>query len=255
MSDRTVAISGRTSLLFSLFRREWQGYFSSPVASVFLIVFLVASGALTFHISGFFERNSADLLAFFNILPWLMLFLMPAIGMRLWAEEWRTGSVEFLLTLPVPVFLTVLAKFLAAWFFAGFALLLTTPLWVTVAWLGQPDHGVILAGYLGSWLMAGGFIAICSCVSAVTRNQVIAFVIGVAICFLFLMSGLPLVQKAFSSWAPIIVLDLLSALSFLTHYGSLVRGAVDLRILLYFGSLILLCLYLNTAILEYRRGR
>jgi ABC-2 type transport system permease protein len=166
-----------------LFRRELASYFATPLAYVFILIFLVLASAFTFYLGGFYERGQADLAPFFNFLPWLYLFLIPAISMRLWAEERRSGSIELLLTQPITLWQAVLGKFLAAWAFAGIALALTFPLWITVAYLGAPDHGAIVTGYLGALLMAGGFLAIGSCMSALTRNQVIAFILGVVACF------------------------------------------------------------------------
>ena len=171
------------SKTITLMKRELAGYFATPVAYVFLVIFLLLSGILTFYVGNFYENGQADLQAMFAFQPWLYLFLIPAISMRLWAEERKSGTIELLMTLPVSLGQAVLAKFIAAWLFAGIALALTFPFWITVNFLGSPDNGVILASYLGSFLMAGGFLAIGSCVSASTKNQVIAFVIGVAISF------------------------------------------------------------------------
>ncbi|HUD96531.1 MAG TPA: ABC transporter permease subunit, partial [Woeseiaceae bacterium] len=203
------------SVIAALFRRELQSYFATPVAYVFIVIFLLLMGTFTFYLGGFYERGQADLGAFFNYHPWLYLFLVPAISMRLWAEERKTGSVELLMTLPITPWQAVLGKFLAAWAFTGIALLLTFPIWVTVNYLGDPDNGAILAAYVGSFLMAGGFLAIGSCLSATTRNQVIAFVITVVVCFGFLLSGFPLVLDLFSGWAPQVIVDGIASLSFL----------------------------------------
>ena len=165
----------------TIFAREFMAYFTTPLAYVFIVIFLALTGSLTFFRGGFFERGQADLAPFFLFHPWLYLFLVPAIAMRLWAEERRTGTIELLMTLPTTTFAAVLGKFLAAWAFAAIALLLTFPMWLTVNWLGEPDNGVILASYLGSWVMAGAFIAIGACVSAMTKNQVIAFVVAAAV--------------------------------------------------------------------------
>src|SRR5262244_4304690 len=176
-----------------VFRREFAAYFSTPVAAVFLIVFLALAAGMTFLVSGFFDRGQADLSGFFFWHPWLFLVLMPAISMRLWAEERRSGTIELLMTLPVEPWQIVLGKWLAAWAFAALALVLTMPLWITVNVLGSPDNGVILASYLGSWLMAGAFLAIGAAISALTKNQVIAFIVSASLCFLLVMSGLELV--------------------------------------------------------------
>ncbi len=239
---------------FLVMRRELEAYFTSPLAYVFICVFLALGGALTFHLGGFLERGRADLSAFFVFHPWLYLFLIPALGMRLWAEERKSGTLEFLLTLPLGTTAAVVGKFLAAWIFAGIALALTCPLWLTVNYLGTPDNGVILAGYLGSWLMAGGFLAIASCVSALTKNQVIAFVGATALCFVFMMSGLELVQGAFDGWAPQALADAVASFSFLTNFDAIQNGVVDARHLVFFGSLIVVSLTVNVALVELNKG-
>lgn len=235
-------------------RRELTAYFASPLAYVFIVIFLALAGGMTFYFGGFLERGQADLRAFFQFHPWLYLFLIPAIGMRLWAEERKSGSIEFLMTLPVSTGQAVIGKFLAAWVFAGIALLLTFPIWLTVNYLGQPDNGVILSAYLGSWLMAGGYLAISACVSALTRNQVIAFVVGAGICFLFLMSGIELVQAAFRGWVGEAMLRTLADVSFLTNFHAIGQGVIDLRHVIYFLSMIGGCLVINTAIIELKKG-
>lgn len=224
--------------LAAIFRRELGGYFATPLAFIFIVVFLFTMGAFTFYMGGYFESGSADLSIFFNFHPWLYLFLIPAISMRLWAEERRTGSIELLLSLPVPLWAAVLGKFLAAWVFSGLALALTFPMWITVNYLGDPDNGVIFAGYVGSFFLAGGYLSIGSCLSATTKNQVIAFVVSVVVCFLFTVSGLPLVIDFFSSWAPQQVLNTIASFSFLTHFTAITQGVIDLRDIVYFGSLI-----------------
>ena len=244
----------RVNTIKALFRRELTSYFATPVAYVFIVIFLMLMGAFTFYIGGFYERGQADLRPFFNFHPWLYLFLVPAIAMRLWAEERKTGTVEFLMTLPLTPLQAVLGKFLAAWAFAGIALALTFPIWITVNYLGDPDNGAILAGYVGSFLMAGGFLAIGSCVSAFTRNQVIAFVISVVLCFGFLLAGFPLVLDLFSAWAPQIVVDGISSLSFLTHFADISRGVIDLRDLIYFALVIGAFLYANTIVLRWKQA-
>jgi ABC-2 type transport system permease protein len=181
---------------FLIMRRELGGYFATPVAYVFLVIFLALSGAFTFYLGNFFERGQADLQSFFTFVPWLYLFLIPAIAMRLWSEERRSGTIELFLTLPISMAEAVLGKFLAAWAFTGIALALTFPLWITVNILGNPDNGVILAGYVGSLLMAGGFLAIGACMSAITKSQVIAFVLSASICFLFTVSGASIVPAS-----------------------------------------------------------
>jgi ABC-2 type transport system permease protein len=242
----------RNALL--VMRRELEAYFTSPLAYVFIIIFLALGGALTFYVGGFFERGRADLSAFFVFHPWLYLFLIPALGMRLWAEERKSGTLEFLLTLPLGTAAAVVGKFLAAWLFAGVALLLTFPLWLTVNRLGGPDNGAIAAGYLGSWLMAGGFLALSGVVSALTKNQVIAFVGATALCFLFMVSGLPLVQGVFQGWAPAALVDVVASFSFLTNFDAIQNGVVDGRHLVFFGSLIVASLAINVAVVELNKG-
>ena len=183
-------------------KREFAAYFATPIATVFLVIFVALTGAFAFYVGGFFERGQADLSTFFIYHPWLYLILVPAIGMRLWAEERKSGTIELLMTQPISPWEAILGKFAAAWAFIGLALVLTFPMWFTVNILGRPDNGVILASYLGSFLMAGAYLAVASCISALTKNQVIAFVVAAAVCFLLVMSGLELVQNVFRAWAP-----------------------------------------------------
>ena len=242
------------SMIKALFLRELKSYFATPVAYVFIVIFLMLMGAFTFYLGGFYERGQADLQAFFNFHPWLYLFLVPALAMRLWAEERKSGTIELLMTLPISPQQAVLGKFLAAWAFAGIALVLTIPIWVTVNYLGDPDNGAIFAAYIGSILMAGGFLAIGSCLSALTRNQVIAFIITVVVCFGFLLSGLPLVLDMFSGWAPQIIVDGIASLSFLTHFSAISKGVIDLRDLIYFALVISAFLYANTIVLGWKQA-
>lgn len=237
-----------------IIKRELAAYFATPLAYVFIVIFLAMSGALTFFMGAFFERGQADMTSFFTFHPWLYLFLIPAVSMRLWAEERKTGTVELLLTLPTPTWTIVFGKFIAAWVFIGIAVAMTFPLWITVNFLGEPDNGVIVASYIGTLIMAGAYLAIGSCLSAVTKNQVIAFIISSVVCFLFLMSGLELVQSFFQGWAPEFVLDALRSLSFLTHFNTIIRGVIDLRDVIYFASMIGVFLYANTAIVDLTRG-
>lgn len=238
---------------WAIFRRELAGYFATPVAYVFIVGFLLLSGIFTFYVGGLFERGQADLKPFFNFHPWLYVVLMPAVAMRLWAEERRSGTVELLLTLPVDVGGAVLGKFLAAWAFAGLALALTFPVWITVNILGQPDNGVIVAGYVGSLFMAGGYLAICACMSALTRNQVVAFVSSIVVCLLFTVAGSPIVLDALAAWAPRLLLDAVASFSFLTRFSAIADGVIDLRDVVYFGSVIAFWLFAN--VLAVDRGR
>ncbi len=242
------------NIIRTLFERELRSYFATPIAYVFIVIFLVLMGTFTFYLGGFYEQGQADLRAFFNFHPWLYLFLVPAISMRLWAEERKSGSIEMLLTLPVTPWQAVLGKYLAAWAFTAIALALTFPIWLTVNYLGQPDNGVILAAYVGSLLMAGGFLAIGACLSAATRNQVIAFVLSIVVCFGFLLSGFPFVLDLFSGWAPQVFIDGIASLSFLTHFSNISRGVIDFRDLVYFGLLIATFLYANTIILQWKQA-
>lgn len=235
-------------------RRELAAYFTAPLAYVFIVIFLALAGGLTFFIGGFLDRGQADLEPFFTFHPWLYLFLMPAIGMRLWAEERKSGTIEFLMTLPVSTAQAVVGKFLAAWAFAGIALALTFPMWITVNYLGDPDNGVIFAAYLGSWLMAGGFLALSACASALTRNQVVAFVLAAAISFIFLMSGLDMVQAFVRALAPEGVVRAVAGFSFLTNFQGLAQGVIDPRTVVFFGSLIVVGLTINAAIVELKKG-
>jgi ABC-2 type transport system permease protein len=238
----------------NIFRRELVAYFATPVAYVFIVIFLLLAGAFTFYLGNFYERGQADLSPFFMWHPWLYLFLVPAISMRLCAEERKSGSIELLMTLPIRSSEAVLGKYLAAWCFCGIALTLTFPIWLTVNYLGDPDNGAILAAYLGSLLMAGGFLAIGACISATTRNQVIAFIITVVVCFMILLPGLPFVLGMFSTWAPQAVVDAIASLSFMTHFSSLSRGVIDLRAMIFFGLMIGFWLAANTIVLELRKA-
>lgn len=237
-----------------IFRREFASYFATPLAFVFIVIFLVLIAAFAFSFGGFYERSQADLAPFFSYHPWLYLFLIPALSMRLWAEERKSGSIELLMTLPVTTWQAVIGKYLAAWAFAGVALALTFPMWITVNYLGNPDNGAIFAGYVGSFLMAGGFLAIGACLSAATRNQVIAFIFTVVVCFCFLLSGFPLVLGLFQDWTPQPVIDAIASLSFLTHFGSISKGVIDIRDLLYFGTLIAAWLAANTIVLDMKKA-
>jgi len=240
--------------MWVIFRRELAGYFSTPVAYVFIVIFLAVSGVFSFYLGAFVESGQADLRPFFVFHPWLYLFLLPAIGMRLWAEERKTGTIELLLSFPVTLADAVVGKFLAAWAFTAIALALTFPMWVTVTYLGQPDHGVILAGYVGSLFMAGGYLAISSCLSAITKNQVVAFVVAVAVCFLFTVSGAPMVLDFFAGWAPRTLVDAISSFSFITHFNSILNGVIDLRDLVFFTSLIALWLFANAIVVDFKKA-
>lgn len=239
---------------FTIVRRELGAYFSTPLAYVFLVAFLAAAGAATFYFGDFMERRQADLTPFFGFHPWLFLVLIPAVGMRLWAEERRNGTVELLMTLPVTPWQAVFGKFLAAWIFTGLALVLTFPIWITVNYLGNPDNGVIIASYLASFLMAGALLAVASTISALTKSQVVAFVIAVGASFLLLLSGLDLVLNLFTGWAPDYVIDLVAGFSFLTHFNAIASGVLDARAIIFFLSLIVLFLFVNREIVEIKKA-
>ncbi|CAG0962138.1 hypothetical protein PHYC_00784 [Phycisphaerales bacterium] len=237
-----------------IFKRELSGYFVTPVAYVFIVIFLALTGVFTFEIGSFYEQGQAELRTFFGFHPWLYLCLIPAVAMRLWAEERKGGTLELLMTLPVTRAGAVLGKYLAAWAFCGVALLLTIPMWITVNWLGDPDNGAIAAAYVGSFLLAGGFLAIGSAVSAGTRSQVIAFIVSVVLCFGFLLAGYGPVINFFTGWAPQSILEALASFSFLTRFDSIAKGVIDLRDLIFFGSLIAACLTINAALLDTGKG-
>ncbi len=240
--------------VISVFKREFMAYFATPLAYVFIVIFLFAMGAFTFYIGHFYDNGIADLAVFFGYHPWLYLFLVPAIGMRLWAEERRSGTIELLLTLPIPIWASVLGKFLAAWAFTAVALALTFPVWITVNYLGDPDNGVIVASYIGSLLMAGSYLAISAAISASTSNQVIAFVVSVVVCFLFTIAGAPLVVDFFDAFLPVTLVNTVSSFSFLTHFDAISRGIIDIRDIVYFASLMALFLSVNTLLIDMKKA-
>ena len=239
---------------FIILDRELKGYFRTPLASIFLLVFLALSSGMTFFLGRFFERDQADLTAFFSWHPWLFLVLMPAIGMRLWAEERRSGTIELLITLPVTNTQLVIGKFLASWIFTLIALILTMPIWITVNYLGEPDNHVILISYFGSWLMAGAFLALTSCLSALTKNQVIAFIISSISGFVLIMAGFNLVLSAVRSWSPNWITETISSMSFLSHFSRIQMGVFDLSTLIFFISMIILCLWVNVQLVQVKKA-
>lgn len=226
------------SALWAIYRRELAGYFHTPAAYVFLAIFLFAAGSFTFFVGNWFETNSVDLAAFFAFHPWLFLIFLPAIAMRLWSEELRSGSIELLFTLPVPIWAAVLGKFLAAWTVAGAALALTAPFWISANVLGEPDNGAIATAYLGSLLLSGAYLAIGAAASALTSNAIVAFVLGVFIAFLFTVTGLPLVTATVSALAAPWFSEAVASLSTLERFASLQQGVVEARDIVYFASLI-----------------
>ena len=233
--------------------RDLAAYFATPVASVFIVIFLILAGTLTFTIGNFFNRGQADLQPFFGFVPWLFLFLVPALTMRLWAEERRLGTIELLFTLPIEPWQAVVGKFLAAWMFCAIALALTFPLWLTVNALGEPDNGVILAGYIGCLLVAGVYLAVGAAVSALTRNQVIAFVLAVSLCFLLTATGSPIVTEFLSDRLPALA-EIARGLSVTERFLDFTRGLISLPNLVYFASCIGFALFANAAVLEHRRA-
>jgi len=238
-----------------VFRRELTSYFVTPVAYIFLCVFLILAGVFTWDLGGLYESNQADLSPLFFWLPVLFLILIPALSMRLWSEERRSGTIELLLTLPIGMGGAVVGKFLAAWCFTGIALLLTAILWWTVNYLGEPDNGVILAAYVGAWLMAGAALSVCALISALTKNQVIAFVLSVLALIFFTFTGFPMVVKWFSTWAPGGVVDFILYISFWTHFNAISRGVIELRDLIYFASVIVLFLFANAVAIDVKKGQ
>jgi ABC-2 type transport system permease protein len=239
----------------AVFKRELASYFATPIAYVFIVIFLMLAGVFTFFYGGFYEAGQADLSnSFFYWHPWLYLFLVPALSMRLWAEERKSGSIELLMTLPLEAWQAVAGKFLAAWAFTGISLALTFPTWITVNYLGNPDNGIIVAAYLGSLLMAGGFLAIGACISAVTKNQVIAFILSVVACFVLLAPGLGVVQQVLGGVAPQWLVDGIVSLGFQEHFEYISKGVIDLRDLLYFALLIGAALFANTIVLELKKA-
>ena len=235
-------------------KRELAAYFATPVAFVFIAIFVSLTGALTFFIGRFFERNQANLDTFFGFHPWLYLLLVPAVSMRLWAEERKSGTIEQLLTLPVTTTEAVLGKFIAAWLFCGIALALTVPMWITVNVLGDPDNGAIVVAYIGSFLMAGAFLAIGICMSALTRNQIIAFIAAAVVCFLFTMSGLDMVLNVFRGWAPAALIETISSFSFLSRFQSLTRGVIEVRDLVFLVSITAFWLFATVIFVDARKA-
>jgi gliding motility-associated transport system permease protein len=235
-------------------RRELAGYFATPLAYVFIVIFLLLAGVLTFLVGDFFERGQADLQSFFTFHPWLYLVLVPAVSMRLWAEERKSGTIELFLTLPIRLVEAVLGKFLAAWLFVGIALALTFPFWLTVLFLGNPDNGVILASYIGSWLMAGAILAIGAAVSAATKNQVIAFVVTAAIVFVLVAAGTQTVIGLFEGWAPQAVVTAVARASLFGHFTAITRGVVALPDLFYFVSVMIAFLGANAVLVDLTKA-
>ena len=239
--------------IFIIAGRELGGYFATPVASVFIIIFLVLQGSLTFNLGSFFVRGQGDLNPFFTFIPWVFLLLVPAITMRLWAEERRLGTIELLLTLPITQAQAVLGKFLAAWAFCAIALLLTFPVVITVNILGRPDNGVIASGYVGSLLVAGAFLSVGAALSAATKNQVIAFVLAVAVCFVFAVASYPVVTDFLSQNLPVLA-DIARRIAVIDRFQDFTRGVVSLRDLIFFATFIGFWLFVNTVLVDQRKA-
>jgi len=237
-----------------ILKREFAGYFGSPVAYVFIVIFLLLNGFFTFSLSNFYEMGQADLRAFFEWHPWIFLFLIPAVSMRLWAEERRTGTLELILTLPVTLPQVILGKFLASWLFIGVSLALTFPMVLTVGYLGDPDLGAIFCAYCGSFFMAGAYLSVGCMTSALTRNQVISFILSVVICLFLVLAGWPPITNILSGWAPPWLVDVVSGFSFMPHFASMERGVIDLRDLCYYFSVIFFMLFANGVVLQSRRA-
>ena len=238
-----------------IFRREFASFFATPVAYVFIAIFLSMSGVFTFFFGNFYDRGQADLLPFFNFHPWLYLFLVPAIAMRTWSEERKSGSIELLMTLPITSTQAMLGKFFAAWAILGMSLLLTFPLWIMVNYLGSPDNGIIFAAYLGSWLMAGAFLSIGICMSALSKSQVVAFILAVVVCFVFVLSGTPMVLDVFKGLVPSMLLDMIASLSFLTHFEAIAKGVIALVDVMYFVLVTAAWLAAGLVIIEQKKAQ
>ncbi len=240
--------------VFVLAKREFTGYFTTPVAWIFLMIFVALAGMLTFYAGDFFIRGQADLQSFFVFHPWLYVFLIPAVSMRMWAEERRSGTIELLMTLPVSTADLVLGKFLAAWAFVGVALVLTVPMWLTVNYLGNPDNGVIFMSYLASFLIAGTFLSVGSCLSACTKSQIVAFVSTMMACVLLTFVGSDALIDSFAGVATEKVMKLFQSLGFLIHYISLTRGVFDMRDLLFFASFSSVFLFATVIVLDRKKA-
>jgi ABC-2 type transport system permease protein len=235
-------------------KRELGGYFTSPIAYVFLVIFLLLTGFFTFTIGNFFERGEASLVSFFTWHPWLYLFLVPAVGMRLWSEERRLGTLELLLTMPITTWQAIVGKFLASWLFLGLALALTFPVVITVNWLGDPDNGVIFSGYVGSFLLAGAYLAVSCMTSAMTRNQVISFILSVVICLFLILAGYTPVTDLLTRFANPIIVQIIAAFSVMTHFEAFQRGVIDTRDVIYFASVIGFALFTTGVIIRNQRA-
>jgi ABC-2 type transport system permease protein len=246
--------AGAIRNILTIAKREIVGYFASPVAYVFIVIFLLLSGFFTFMVSGFFGQGQANLLAFFAWHPWLFLFLVPAVGMRMWSEERRLGTIELLLTMPITPWQAIVGKFLASWAILGLALLLTFPIVITVNYLGHPDNGVILASYFGSLLLCGAYLAISAMTSAMTRNQVVSFIVSVVLCLFLILAGWPPVTNLLTQWASAWLIDTIAAFSVMTHFDGIQKGVIDSRDVLFFLSVIAFSLFATSVIIRAHRA-
>ena len=244
----------KTTPVITVAKRELSGYFASPIAFVFIVIFLLLSGFFTFMVAGFFENGEATLTTFFVWLPWLNLFLVPAVGMRMWSEERRLGTIELLLTMPIAAWQAIAGKFLAAWAVIALAVLLTFPFVLTVNYLGHPDNGVIFAGYLGSLLMAGAYLAISAMTSALTRNQVISFILSVVMLLFLILAGWTPVVNLLGQWAPQWLVNTITSFSVMTHFISIQNGVLDSRDILFFLSVIVFALFTTSVIVQSHRA-
>lgn len=240
--------------IWAIFKREIYSYFATPIAYVFMVVFLLLTGISTMYFGNFMQRGQADLVPFFSFHPWIYVIFIPALSMRLWSEERKTGTIELLLTLPITTWQAICGKYLAAYAFIACSILLTFPLWIVVNYLGNPDNGVIIASYFGSLLMAGGFLGIGACASAMCKNQVVAFIISVLLCLLVNLLGFPVVMDQLRNWMPTPFLDTLRSFSFLTNFDTISRGIVDLRSVIFFATLIFFSLFANMVVLEDKKA-
>ena len=241
------------SNISAIARRELKAYFDSPVAYVFLVIFLLLAGVFTFTFGGFFDRGEASLGAFFTWMPWLFLFLVPAVGMRLWAEERRGGTIELLLTMPISPWHAIVGKFVASWLFLGIGLVLTFPMVITVNWLGSPDNGVIAAGYVGSFLLAGAYLAIASMTSAMTRNQVVSFILAVVVCLALILVGFVPITNMLERYASTNTVEAIASFGVLTHFDGFQKGVLDSRDLVFFASIIVFALFVTAVLIQSRR--
>lgn len=240
--------------IITIVRRELQSYFTTPLAYIFVAVFLGLAGLFTFKLGNFYEARQANLSAFFLWHPWLYLFLVPAISMRLWAEERKSGTIELMFTLPVTLGQAVVGKFLAGWGLLLVALVLTFPIAWTAFALGDPDNGQVIAGYIGSFLMAGAYLAVGCCISAWTKNQVISFVISLVVCFLFMVAHFPVVTDLFAQ-GPQWLVNAVDSMSFIAHFEAIGRGVIELKDVVFFLSMIGIWLYACAAVLDYKKAQ